>query len=237
MNPDLEQLFAQLKPCPTAGQLRSKVLSAIDGQLRESRHWRMQKRIGLCTLAMLIFSVGLNFWVDQTVSQRLVALFPPPAAPRQAVELAAFISKYADPQAGQWVYQQIIFQQSTEQPSEEYFGYLQKIADVSDIIFKDLYHEKSEKNPSLDGNRRRMLPARRSCLPVCRTRWRLTAASAARRATSSCRAQPCSRRARWSSAIILRDISTLNRSLKLKNASRIYCSSQRRRAFNTQSSG
>jgi len=154
MNHDPEQLLAQLTPLRTSNELRSRVLSAVGGQLRESRRWRFQKRIGLFTVAMLIFSVGLNFWVNRTVSQRLAALFPPPSAPRQAVELAAFISKYTDPQAGQWVYQQITSQQSTIYLPEEYFTYLRKIANASDILFKDSYHEKSEKNSPVDGDRR-----------------------------------------------------------------------------------
>ncbi|MGD0655393.1 MAG: hypothetical protein ABSA16_13710 [Thermoguttaceae bacterium] len=150
MNGDPEQILSQIKPCRTDNHLRLQILGAVDAQLRESRRWRLQKRIGLCTLTMLIFGVGLNFWVNQTVSQRLAALFPPPSAPRQAVELAAFISKYVDPQAGQWVYQQITSQQTTKSSPEEYFAYLQKIANASDILFKDSCYEKSEKNSPLD---------------------------------------------------------------------------------------
>jgi hypothetical protein len=167
MNDDLEQILAQIKPCRTGHQLRSQVLSAVDTRLRESRHWRLQKRIGLITLGMVIFGAGLNVWVDHDVSQRIAALFPPPTPSRDAVEIAAFVSKYADPQAGQWVYQQITSQQTTKSSPEEYFAYLQKIATISDILFKDSHHEKSEKNSPLDGNRRgdaNRNPADRLCL-------------------------------------------------------------------------
>jgi len=176
MNNDPEQLLTQLTPCRTSNQLRSQVLGAVAGQLHESQRWRLQRRIGLATLAMVILSAGLNIWVKQTVSQRLAALFPPPAAPRQAVELAAFISKYVDPQAGQWVYQQITSQQTTKSSPEEYFAYLQKIANISDILFKDSYHEKSEKNSPVDGDRRgdaNRNPADRRCL--LRLDYRFTA--------------------------------------------------------------
>ncbi len=137
MNHDPEQILALLKPCPTTGQLRSKVLSAIDGRLRESRRWRLQKRIGLITLGMVIFSAGLNIWVDHDVSRRIAALFPPPIPSRDAVELAAFVSKYADPQAGQWVYRQLAANQSSSISPEEYIAYIQKITAESEILFKD----------------------------------------------------------------------------------------------------
>jgi hypothetical protein len=167
MNHDPEQILSQIKPCRTDSRLRLQVLGAVDAQLRESRHWRLQKRIGLCTLTMLIFGAGLNIWVDHNVSRRITALFPPPTPSRDAVEIAAFVSKYTDPQAGQWVYQQITSQQSTKHSPEEYFAYLQKIANISDILFKDSRHEKSEKNSPLDGDRRgdaNRNPADRRCL-------------------------------------------------------------------------
>ncbi|MGA2059550.1 MAG: hypothetical protein ABSG67_03640 [Thermoguttaceae bacterium] len=153
MNHDPEQILALLKPCPTTGQLRSKVLSAIDGQLRESRRWRLQKRIGLITLAMVIIGAGLNIWVDHNVSRRIAALFPPPTPSRDAVEIAAFVSKYTDPQAGQWVYRQLAVDQSYSFSPENYFAYIQKITAESEILFKDRFYEKSEKNSPLDGHK------------------------------------------------------------------------------------
>lgn len=150
MNHDPERILSQIKPCQAGRQLRSQVLSAVDARLRESRHWRMQKRIGLLTLAMVIFGIGLNFWVDHNVSRRIVALFPPPTPSRDAVEIAAFVSKYTDHQAGQWVYRQLTVNQSHSLSPEEYFAYIQKITAESELLFKDRFYEKSEKNSPLD---------------------------------------------------------------------------------------
>ncbi|MGD0518430.1 MAG: hypothetical protein ABSA26_12915 [Thermoguttaceae bacterium] len=152
MNHDPEQILAQIKPCRTDGQLRMQVLGAVDTRLRESRRWRLQKRIGLFTLAMVLFGTGLNIWINQTVSQRLAALFPPSTPSRQIVELADFISKHADPQAGQQVYQQVAATPEYKYSPEEYFEYLHKIPEASEILVKGPYHEKSEKDPALDWN-------------------------------------------------------------------------------------
>ena len=95
---------------------------------------------------MLIFGRP-EFLGNRTVSQRLAALFPQPAAPRQAVELAAFISKYADPQAGQSVYRQLTVDQSYSFSPEDYFAYIQKITAESEFFYKDRFYEKSEKDP------------------------------------------------------------------------------------------
>jgi hypothetical protein len=150
MNGDPEQILAQIKPCRTDSHLRLQVLGAVDAQLRESRRWRLQKRIGLITLAMLIFGVGLNFWVDQNISRRIAAIFPPPTPSQGAVEIAAFVSKYADHQAGQWIYRQLTANQSHSLSPDEYIAYIQNITAESELLFKDRFYEKSEKNSPLD---------------------------------------------------------------------------------------
>ncbi|MGA2797162.1 MAG: hypothetical protein ABSE63_06280 [Thermoguttaceae bacterium] len=150
MNNDPEQILSQIKPCGTDNHLRLQVLSAVDSRLRESRHWQLQKRIGLITLAMVIFGAGLNIWVDHDISRRIAALFPPPTPSRNAVELAAFVSKYTDPQAGQWVYRQLAVDHFYSFSPEDYVAYIQKITAESESLYKDKFYEKSEKNSPLD---------------------------------------------------------------------------------------
>jgi hypothetical protein len=150
MNRDPEHILSQIKPCRTNSHLRLQVLGAVDARLRESRRWRMQKRIGLTTLAMVIFSAGLNIWIDHDVSRRIAAIFPPPTPSRDAVEIAAFVSKYTDPQAGQWVYRQLTANQSHSLSPDEYIAYIQNITAESELLFKDRFYEKSEKNSPVD---------------------------------------------------------------------------------------
>jgi hypothetical protein len=150
MNDEAEQILAQIKPCGASRELRPRILNAVDAKLRASRSWRMQKRVGLITAAMVIFGVGLNVWVDRSVSRRIAAIFPPPAPLRGAVEIAVFVSKYADPEAGQLIYQQLVGNQSTACSSEKYFAYIRKLTVEAGSIYKDKFYEKSEKNPSLD---------------------------------------------------------------------------------------
>ena len=94
MNNDPEQIFSQLSPCRTSNELRSQVLGAVGGELRALRQWRRQRRFGLATVAMVLLSVALNFWVNHTISRRIASLFGPPPISRQAAESANFIAKY-----------------------------------------------------------------------------------------------------------------------------------------------
>jgi hypothetical protein len=154
MNNDPEQILAQLSPCRTSNELRSQVLDAIDAELRSVRQWRRQRRLGLATVAMVLLSVALNFWVNHTISQRIALLYGPLPVSRQAMESANFIAKYTDAQTGQWVYQQMTSHQPQPISTEQYYAFLQKLTIEYENILREPRHEKIKENSPVDGNRR-----------------------------------------------------------------------------------
>jgi hypothetical protein len=131
MNHDPERLLEQLTPCRVSAEIRCNILDAVADELHALKQWRNQQWLGLATVVLLLLSIVFNLWVKQSICQRIASLYPPVQPSREVVETANYIATYTNPQVGEWMYQQMISNQSEQLSSEQSLSIISKIIDES----------------------------------------------------------------------------------------------------------
>lgn len=146
MNIDPEELLRRLRQRPANKELRQQVLMAVANEWRAARQRRWMRRVALATAALLVFSVGANWWASSAISDRLARLYEVHNSFDKADNAKILLAS----------------QERGELPppnrAAQYLALLQqRIIAESAFCEKERRHEKMEQNPSWDGSRSRNL--------------------------------------------------------------------------------
>jgi hypothetical protein len=109
MSDELPEIFERVRPVAAPAELRQRVLSAVEREIRTRRKPAWERALEWGVAACLVLGIGLNAWQWRTGRPWQRALAPAPNAPLQAEslplsgqqlaeqQLADLVSKRAQP--------------------------------------------------------------------------------------------------------------------------------------------
>ncbi len=162
MNNDIEHVLQRLTPRGVGGDVRRRVLDAMQVELRSDAPSPWLRRCALATAAAIFVGIILNVWASKASERRLAQLFGPPPISRRAMEIAKDVEQLTNRQTGQWVYQQLTAGSANHDTPAVYAKYL---ATVNRLIKeletspRDSNYETPKEDTEMDGHRSGVLVA------------------------------------------------------------------------------
>jgi hypothetical protein len=180
MRDDIERRLSALPPRGAPPELRSRVLAAVEAQLRQPdaarSRWLSRLAIAGCLALGLVGGVLTNRWVNDELDRRLAIVLGLPAAQRNSAAIAADVASITDPATARWAYERLALGAPRAVSTHDYALRLRGLIRQFTVDLEENADEATRKDRQMDRDRRSRLdchPADAQCL--LRVEYRYTA--------------------------------------------------------------